>query len=74
MNKMKKYMSHGSHASIGAHTGGGFMAGTNEQKSANAMPGKNGIRQASGGKDMEFPTAPAASNAAPKGMKTYREE
>lgn len=67
----KKFVSHGSPASVAASVGSGPMSGAGQLPEVGPDHGP-GVR--SGMARAEFPTGGPASGAAPKGMKVYREE
>ena len=70
---MKKYMSHGSAASIGASKGPGPVAGAGMHMPPGAGPGPAARRKVGMGGDM-YPSRKTPSGKAPKGMSTYRQE
>lgn len=71
--KHEPHYSHGSPASLGSSKGPGPLPGAGELMSPGSGPGP--AARAYGTKAAaEVPDSPAASSAAPRGMKTYNQE
>lgn len=71
---MKKYMSHGSPASVAASSGAGPKPGAGMLNHPGSRPGPAAEKKIRRFGSMEMPNAPAPSGARPRGMTTYDQE